>query len=153
MAILKDDITEKNIGKKSPRGRKRFRSISTHSISVRPFNGDLMYVKKVVKELRLNDPNFASDAAALRHYIHVGIAAEIAISDLRKSLDNNIIKRSLKAATFEELKPIANHLENLINAVESLIGNQEINFNDIARRTNALEAKLEAVYERLKTDS
>jgi hypothetical protein len=82
--------------KKQGVGKIRFRSISRTTTPVRLLNGDKSHIEKMVKELKGLDGNFANQIAAVRHYVHIGIAAETASTDLRNSLGNTIVKNQLK---------------------------------------------------------
>lgn len=146
-ANFREDIGENNDTKKKGKGRRRFRSISRTGMTVRLFNGSKMYIEKMVKELRFTDPNFATEAAAVRHYVNIGIAAETATSDLRNSLDNTIIKRSITDSVRSELKSHSNHIENLINAFKEFTAENSQISNEIARRTEAIEGRVENGFE------
>ena len=142
----KNEVTEEEepTGKKSRRGRRRFREISRINMTVRLLNGDKIHVEKMVRELKHKDPNFATESAAVRHYVHVGVIAETATTDLRGSLTNNIVKRSQKEAVRAELIPLDNKVENLISAFKAFSEENSRIFRDVSRRTEALETKLDA---------
>lgn len=91
-------------------------------------------------------------SAAIRYYVHVGIAAETATQDLRGSLDNTIIRNSIKDAVRYELKSHSGHIENLIEAVKELISKNEMSFGDVARRTTDIETRLEGGVEKILTN-
>jgi hypothetical protein len=144
MSNIKEEIEEETAGKKSKRGRRRFREISRVNLTVRLLNGSKMHIERMVRELKRTDPNFATESAAVRHYVNVGIAAETATSDLRNSLNNNIVKRSQKEAVRAELIPLDNKVENLINEFKKFSEENGNLFRDISRRTELIETKLEA---------
>lgn len=149
--------TEELEPKKAKRGRRSFRSVSKTNSTSRLLNGSKMHIEKMVRELKYKDPNFASESAAIRHYVNVGIAAETATSDLRNSLDNSIIQRSIKNNLREELKSHSNHVENLIKAFKEFSEESSNLFRDVSRRTEVIETKLdagnEAILELLKSMS
>ncbi len=147
---FEEEIEDKSGSKKKSKGRRRYRSISRTGMTVRLFNGSKMYIEKMVRELRFSDPNFATEAAAVRHYVNVGIAAETATSDLRNSLDNTIVKKSIKDGLRYELKSHSNHIENLINALKDFAAESNQLFNDISKRTELIESKVESGFENIE---
>jgi len=144
MSNIKEEIEEEPTGKKSRRGRRRFREISRVNLTVRLLNGSKMHIERMVRELKRTDPNFATESAAVRHYVNVGIAAETATTDLRNSLDNNIVKRSQKEAVRAELLPLDNKVENLINEFKKFSEENGNLFRDISKRSESIETKLDA---------
>lgn len=128
-------------------GRKRYRAISKDNINVKLFNGSKRHIETMVREFRYSDPNFSSIASATRHYVHIGISAESATSDLRWSLENSVIKKAQKDAVRDELKPHSGNIKNLIATIENLIEENAKNFNDLATRTDLIEAKLDTGFE------
>jgi hypothetical protein len=144
MSNIKEEPEEEPTGKKSKRGRRRFREISRINMTVRLLNGDKIHVEKMVRELKYKDPNFATESAAVRHYVHLGVIAETATTDLRGSLTNNIVKRSQKDAVRAELLPLDNKVENLVNAFKEFSEENSNLFKDVSRRTEVIETKLDA---------
>lgn len=128
-------------------GRKRYRAISKSSVSVKLFNGSKRHIDTMVREFRNSDPAFSSVASTVRHYVHIGISAESATSDLRWTLDNSAIKESQKNAVRAELKPHSGNIKNLIEEVKKLGDETEQLFRDLTERTNAIETKLETGFE------
>ena len=127
----------------------RFKSISKSPQYTRLFVGDKMHISNMVKELGKDDKKFENPAAAIRYYVHVGIAAETATSDLRNSLDNTIIKASQKDAVRFELKPLANVIEQLVNRTKETEEETARLFQDLALRTTQIENKIDAGFESL----
>lgn len=147
--------SENETGKKKPsKGRRRFREISRTGTFVRLLNGSKMHIEKMVRELRFSDPNFSTEAAAVRHYVNVGIAAETATSDLRNSLDNSIVRKSQKAAVRDEIKPLNNNIHLMMETMKKFTEENARLFSDVAKRTADLESKLdigvENIVERLE---
>lgn len=124
-----------------------FKQISRTSNFTKLFVGDKMHIKEMVKEYRLTDKRFESEAAAVRYFVHVGIAAQSATEDLNNSLDNAIIRNSIKEAVRKELSFHSAHIEKLQNMMEEYSRNNDDNFGDIARRTDTLEAKIDRGFE------
>lgn len=130
-----------------------FKSISKRNHSVRSLFGDKMHISKMVKEFRLTDNRFETTAAAIRYYVHVGIAAETATGDLRHSLNNTIVKQSQKEAVRFELKPLANLLENLINKLEQVDTKTGETLNEIAKQNTIIESKVNRNFEQFNKSS
>jgi len=128
----------------------RFRSISKTNNTVRLFVGDKMHIKEMVKEFKRDDPRFETEATAIRYFVHLGIAAQSATENLRNSLDNTIVKNSIKDAVRQELSFHSNHIENLQNMVKDSVQRNKENFADIARRTEIIETKLNGGINELK---
>lgn len=95
MEKIKEEEKPKT-AQKPKRGRRKMPSISRTNVSTRLFNGSKMHIARMVKDYRFTDPNFNSEAAAVRHYVHIGIAAETATSDVRHSLQNTVVKTVCK---------------------------------------------------------
>lgn len=126
-----------------------FKRVSKTSNYVKLFIGDRIHISNMIKEHKRDDPKFADYSAAIRYYVHLGIAAETATSDLRNSLDNTIVRQSQKEAVRDELKPLANLIENLTNKVtESVEKNSEF-FADVSKRTEIIESKLDIASEKI----
>ncbi len=131
-------------GEKKKSRRKSFQGISRTTIGVRLRNGSVTHIKRMVKELKGIDPNFANDSAAIRHYVNIGIAAETATSDLRNSLDNSIIKRSINIATKKEVDPIALKLVTLTEQIKNLMVRNNEHFDEMTRHSDNVAAKIDA---------
>ncbi|MBA2620683.1 MAG: hypothetical protein H0U87_05730 [Acidobacteria bacterium] len=101
----------------------------------------------MVREFRNSDPIFSSIASAVRHYVHVGISAESASTDLRWTLDYSPIKKAQKDAVREELKPHSGNIKNLEVKIDALMLQSGQLFNDLTKRTENIEAKLDAGFE------
>ena len=108
-----------------------------------------MHISKMIKELGKDDKKFENPAAAIRHYVHLGIAAETATSDLRNSLDNTIVKQSQKEAVRNELKPLSEIIEKLINTIKESKEENSQFFTDVAKRTEIIETKIERANENI----
>ena len=104
----------------------------------------------MVRELKLKDKNFETESAALRHYASVGIAAETATSDLRNSLDNTIVKKSIKQAAHDEITLLKKDLEEAVDLIRKSAQKNTEDFADLARRTDFIESKVERVLEASK---
>jgi hypothetical protein len=128
-------------------GRKRYRAISKIAVSVKLFNGSKRHIDTMVREFKNSDPIFASVGSAVRHYVHVGISAEAASTDLRWTLDYSPIKKAQKDAVREELKPHSGNIKNLQVKIDALMLESGQLFNDLTKRTENIEAKLDAGFE------
>lgn len=121
-----------------------FRSVSRTSNTVRLLVGDKLYIKEMVKEFKLTDERFRNETNAIRYFVHLGIAAQTATENLRKSLDNTIVKHSIKEAVRKELSYHSDHIEKLQNLITELTKANEKNFTDIARRTETIEDQIQS---------
>lgn len=133
--------------KKEKRGRKRFRAISKTNVMVRLFNGSKRHIDNMVRDLKTSDPNFASASAAVRHYVFLGISAETATTDVRNSLDNSIVRKSIKGAVRYELNPVKDGIDSLMAALKNFTEENSQIFNDISKRTADIESKLDTGFE------
>ena len=138
--------------KRKGRGRRRYNQISRKGSPVRLLNRCQIHIEKMVRDLKHVDPNFANETAAVRHYVNVGIAAETATSDLRRSLDNTIVKKSIKTAAHDEITVLKKDLEKAVDLLKDLSKRQTEDFADIARRTELIETKVERVLESSETN-
>lgn len=129
----------------------RFRSVSKTTNTVKLLVGDKMHIKDLVKEFRLTDKRFENETTAIRYFVHLGITAQTATENLRNSLDNTIVKTSIKEAVRMELSFHSAHIENLQNMVKYSVQRNEENFADIARRTEIIETKLDGGLNDLKS--
>lgn len=128
-------------------GRKRYRAISKSVVSAKLYNGSKRHIDTMVREFRNSDPAFSSVGAAIRHYVHVGISAEAASTDLRWTLDYSPIKKAQKDAVREELKPHSGNIKNLEKKIEEMMLETGQLFRDITTRTDNIEAKLDVGFE------
>ncbi len=128
-------------------GRRRYRAISKDNVNVKLFNGSKRHIETMVREFRNSDPAFASIASATRHYVHVGISAEAASTDLRWTLDYSPIKKAQKDAVREELKPHSGNIKNLEKKIEEMMLETGQLFRDLTTRTDNIEAKLDTGFE------
>ncbi len=145
MNELEKDFEEENpTGKKKRKGRRLFREISRINVSVRLLNKSKMHIEKMVRDFKRDDPNFATESAAVRHYVNIGIAAETATSDLRNSLDNYIVRKSQKLAVRDELKPLVGNIKKNDDFLIEFKNNTDRLLNDLATRSEKIEAKLDA---------
>lgn len=125
-------------------------SITRTTMGTRLFNSSKMHIEKMVKDYRFTDPNFTSQGAAIRHYVQVGIEAELATSDVRHSLQNSIVKNSIKDGLRQELKMHTDNIKKFDETLtSSLEGFREL-FADLGRRSTAIEARLETDAEKLR---
>jgi hypothetical protein len=138
---------EKDAQKKEKRGRRRYRAVSKTSITVRLFNGSKIHIEKVVRELKGANVNFASESAAVRYYVSLGIDAETATSDLRNSLDNSIVKESIDGAMGKKLNPLKESIVRIDQALKNFTAENARIFTDVAKRTADIEAKLDTGFE------
>jgi len=141
------------------------RAISRINQYTRLFQKDNLFVEKKVRELRYDDKRFESNAAAIRYYVHVGIAAEDRVK-AANSLDDQIIKASQKEVVVDSLMPLKKSIDGLINAMERFEEKQTNHFVSQSRETDVLARRIEggfaalskyltenvgAISERLKT--
>ena len=140
---------ETNRKQKRVKSMPNFKTVSKTSHYTKLLVGDKMHITNMIKEFKTTDARFADMSAAIRYYVHVGIAAETATSDIRNSLDNTIVKASQKEAVRKELIPLDNKIENLITAIRETAAENSSFFTDVARRTEIVEAKLDRNIERI----
>lgn len=129
--------------------KKNYR-VSKTTNTLKLFSIDKTYIKNKVQELRGIEKDFASEATAIRHYIHVGIAAEISTTDIRKSLENSIVKRSQKEAVRKELEIVTADLMEIERKIIHAHDKSQENFSDMARRLEILETKVGAESEAIQ---
>ncbi len=122
----------------------RFRSVSRTTNTVKLLIGDKMHIKQMVKEFKSTDERFKNETNAIRYFVHLGISAQQATENLQNSLDNTIVKNSIKEAVRKEISFHSAHIEKLQTITENLIKENEANFTEIARRTDAIEDLISA---------
>lgn len=125
----------------------KLKRVSKISNFTKLFVGDKNHIGKMVREFKMTDKRFETEAAAVRYYVHLGIVSEAATEDLSNSLNHSIVKNSISTAVEKELSKHSAHIEKLQNLVEDSIAKNEGNFNDIAIRTTSIETKLDAGFE------
>lgn len=125
----------------------RKRSISRTNNTVRLFVKDKMHIKQMVEEFKKTDPRYDNEATAIRYFVHLGISAQQATENLRNSLDNTIVKHSIKQGLQDELKTHTESLDKLVKTVNDLSEKTDINHRDLAKRQTDVESKLETLTE------
>lgn len=131
----------------------RRKTISKKSVYTKLYTDDLKFINNEVQEHKDKDKNFINNSAAVRHYVHVGIVAEMQTDRLINTLDNKVVRQSQKNAVRDELKPLAANIENLENTITELMEKNGLYFNEIMRSSrvieNLLDQKLENVLKSL----
>lgn len=117
----------------------RTRTVSKTTNTVKLLIKDKIHIKNMIKEYRLTDERFKNETNAIRYYVNLGISAQCANEDLNNSLDNAIVKKSIKDAFKKDLTLHSEHIEKLQKLVESLTLQNIENFNDLANRTSKIE--------------
>jgi hypothetical protein len=106
-----------------------------------------MHIKQMVKEFKSTDERFKNETNAIRYFVHLGISAQQATENLRNSLDNTIVKNSIKETVRKEISFHSAHIETLESLIEDFTEKTEANFQEIARRTNSIEDQINSTKE------
>lgn len=117
--------------------------ISVQHHSVRLFHTDNLHLTKKVKEFRFDDKRFENNGAALRYYVHLGIAAEKRTATAN-SLDDTIIKTSQKEVITDSLLPVKTSIDDLINVMKAFEKKQEQYFTESLKDNDKLARKFES---------
>lgn len=121
-----------------------YKQVSKITNATRLFVYDKKYISRMVAELKSSDPKYATESTAIRTLVHIGIAAQTGSENLRNSLDDTIIRKSLEKTVRTELVLHTNHLEILENKIDALIAKNKSTFGDIANQTTRSERNLAA---------
>lgn len=100
---------------------------------------DRKYLDEQILEYRGRDANFENLNAAIRHYVHVGIAATLQTDQIEHTLDNAIVKRSQKNAVRDELKPLSNNIKNLNEIIEFMMNENRNHFSQLMESSRVIE--------------
>ena len=125
-------------------------SLAKTNVSTRLFMGNKMHIARMVKNYRFTDPNFNNQAAAIRHYVNIGIQAETATSDVRYALENSVVKNSIKDGLREELKSHTNNIKKFDGTLTDSLEEFRELFADLGRRSTAIETRLDTDAEKLR---
>lgn len=112
---------------------------------------DEVHVEKQVKILGKDDIKFKDMASAIRHYVRLGIVSEKNV-DIAHSLQGKIVKTAQKDVVREELKPLKNIIDSLINAIESLEKKQEESRIEVANSLNVFSIDIQQMINESKQD-
>lgn len=140
--MINDDFNEAESAPKSKRGRRSHQSISRKPANVRLYNGDRIHIEKTVRQLKHSDPDFATEGAAVRYYVGVGIAAEKDAFDSKHTIANSVMKRVGRSAVLDQMKPLADAVGDLLTHLIKSSDENSRFFADITRRTEAIEATI-----------
>lgn len=92
--------------------------------------------------MRFTDKRFENNSAAIRFYVHLGIATENRTSVVN-SLDDKIIKASQKEVVIETLLPVKNAVDTLTAAIEEFGSKQQEYFIAANKQNDALVRHIE----------
>lgn len=106
------------------------------------------HLNRKVRSLRYDDKRFENFGAAIRHYVHLGIATEKR-TETANTLDDKIIKASQKEVVTDSLLPLKTSIDDLIGAMRSFAQKQDEQYAESAKLGQHILRRVDGINEQL----
>lgn len=123
--------------------RRKYTAISKSPTPARLLNRDRLHIEKQVRKLKPTDPNFASESAAIRHYVALGIEAEKTAGQSPKLIAKEPAQNSLNETARDDIAELKKIAENAIELMQNFEHRTGGNFAAIVEQNRMLKDMLE----------